>query len=173
MKKLMILGAIALAASFAHASKAQWNTGTMCMPNPDGSWSSITADSDSWKGTMSCVITFFSDADHKNEVAGVSNTSTEINPMNSGIGKTTNDKFTKLETYYAEALITYTSDAGVQTLAIDNIQFDVPNTGNAIVNFQALGFLDNTMKFTAVPEPTSGLLLLLGVAGLALRRRRA
>ena len=27
--------------------------------------------------------------------------------------------------------------------------------------------------FTAVPEPTSGLLMLLGVAGLALRRRRA
>jgi len=28
-------------------------------------------------------------------------------------------------------------------------------------------------NFTAVPEPTSGLLMLLGVAGLALRRRRA
>ena len=31
----------------------------------------------------------------------------------------------------------------------------------------------NSAWYTAVPEPTSGLLLLLGVAGLALRRRRA
>ena len=28
-------------------------------------------------------------------------------------------------------------------------------------------------NFGAIPEPTSGLLLLLGVAGLALKRRRA
>ena len=28
-------------------------------------------------------------------------------------------------------------------------------------------------NFTAVPEPTSGLLLLLGMAGLALKRKRA
>ena len=32
---------------------------------------------------------------------------------------------------------------------------------------------DGWSKMSAVPEPTSGLLLLLGVAGLALRRRRA
>ena len=32
---------------------------------------------------------------------------------------------------------------------------------------------DNFTSYGAVPEPTSGLLLLLGVAGLALRRRRA
>ena len=29
------------------------------------------------------------------------------------------------------------------------------------------------IAYTAVPEPTSGLLLLLGVAGLALKRKRA
>ena len=38
-------------------------------------------------------------------------------------------------------------------------------------NSQATAFTNN--KFAVAPEPTSGLLLLLGVAGLALRRRRA
>ena len=31
----------------------------------------------------------------------------------------------------------------------------------------------NAVQFTAVPEPTSGLLILLGMAGLALKRKRA
>ena len=38
-------------------------------------------------------------------------------------------------------------------------------------NNQATNYTNN--KFAVAPEPTSGLLLLLGVAGLALRRRRA
>ena len=34
-------------------------------------------------------------------------------------------------------------------------------------------FLNSSWTATAVPEPTSGLLMLVGIAGLALRRRRA
>ena len=40
------------------------------------------------------------------------------------------------------------------------------NFGGGFVGFDA-------GTWTAVPEPTSGLLLLLGVAGLALKRKRA
>ena len=53
-------------------------------------------------------------------------------------------------------------------------------TSDAIVgtwNVPSLGDLALTTAgpagFTAAPEPTSGLLLLLGVAGLALKRKRA
>ena len=46
-----------------------------------------------------------------------------------------------------------------------------PGTFNSV---SAANMLAGTsVNFMAVPEPTSGLLMLLGVAGLALRRRRA
>ena len=51
--------------------------------------------------------------------------------------------------------------------------FEPPATGTAItVNFATQGTVGSG-TFTAAPEPTSGLLLLLGMAGLALKRKRA
>ena len=47
---------------------------------------------------------------------------------------------------------------------------DIMNGGNrwsGNLNYASSG------NFTAVPEPTSGLLMLLGMTGLALRRKRA
>ena len=56
-------------------------------------------------------------------------------------------------------------------------QLTNPGTGGFVAQFVDSNPLTqsqwNTMTSSAVPEPTSGLLLLLGVAGLALRRRRA
>ena len=56
----------------------------------------------------------------------------------------------------------------IEALKIGSFEKD----GTYKVEFWA-GENGDTMTVAAVPEPTSGLLLLLGVAGLALRRRRA
>ena len=47
-------------------------------------------------------------------------------------------------------------------------------TGAPLINLgNQATYTSNTSNWQAIPEPTSGLLLLLGVAGLALKRRRA
>ena len=54
--------------------------------------------------------------------------------------------------------------------ATDDETFTITGMGN---NTYAGAFTFATANYTSVPEPTSGLMLVLGLAGLALKRKRA
>ena len=70
----------------------------------------------------------------------------------------------------------YISDAGTvtyQSIGESDVVFGQQNAySSAGFNDASKGY-SSAGWYTAVPEPTSGLLMLLGMAGLALRRRRA
>ena len=59
------------------------------------------------------------------------------------------------------------TDAKGNTYVSETVMAKALGTGAGTATFEGGG------TWTAVPEPTSGLLLLVGVAGLALRRKRA
>lgn len=71
----------------------------------------------------------------------------------------------------AESYTYYKTDMSAMVYDPDN-QESSPGTFSS-VNAATILSSGTSANFAAVPEPTSGLLMLLGVAGLALRRRRA
>ena len=78
---------------------------------------------------------------------------------------TTYDFYFKITTTVDSKEVTFTS-ANVSAAALD-VGTQSLGFGNQKTATQASG------AWAAVPEPTSGLMLLLGVAGLALKRKRA
>ena len=68
--------------------------------------------------------------------------------------------------------VSMTATAEYMSVGESPIEFDsLTASSRALPTAATAGYSD--AGYTAVPEPTSGLLMLLGMAGLALRRRRA
>ena len=186
MKKLMIAAAIVCAAAFANAATVQWSVGTITDAPTVGGWGEGLAG-DGYTATLS----LYSDSTLETLIWSGSATTWEDGWT---FGETT-DAFTynPATTYYGKLVCMTSVNGKLQTLESQGFQFttstmepypsitvgsDVDSISGSI---QQIGGADFTGAYgafsasgwTAAPEPTSGLLLLIGVAGLALRRKRA
>ena len=161
MKKLMIAAAIVCAAAFAQAAAINWSTGDLC-----GSNGEYISDNAGLGYSYSVVVT----------IAGLGDST----------GSQDWDEFTGsyasapvATDYTASILITeYKGGSVVATMSGSGaFTTNASESFDTTINFgSGNGFNTPGSKLGAwqpVPEPTSGLLMLLGVAGLALRRKRA
>ena len=195
MKKLMIAAAIVCAAAFAQAATVQWNSGTIYVAK-DAAGTTGQGEA-AYKATIASGArpvtayvyeltleaytaalamdtaalydTYFGKVDTK--VAAKTTVGTGIaSPL----------AYTVADNSTVYGLVLYVDEANVN-LPEGKDAFVKAALGTANVGTTALSVsnmitehaVSSTWTAVPVPEPTSGLLLLLGVAGMALRRRRA
>ena len=192
MKKLMIAAAIVCAAAFANAASIMWNvSGVTDAPGAKEGvagenyyvYTFLTSDSSGQNTvlTLDAVLAAYAAKQYPEAVLeGLSYTSV----MTDG---TAAETLAGLDVTgaKAEAPITMTAMAVIfDSWNPDPDVTDAPVMANyQVVDLGELTFkMDDNLSaygtasadnWKSVPEPTSGLLLLIGVAGLALRRRRA
>ena len=170
MKKLLIALAVVASAIVCNAAAVDWQSGAVY--KTDGS-------AKVGKGVTDYLVTisFFTDAAGTTAVTGLSG---NFSSGTSGTGSKysgTVDGFEALTTYYSQIVITTDGYEAKSEIAA----FSTPANGKASLDFSDgtgftsfSGFSTSTPgAWVAVPEPTSGLLMLLGLAGLALKRKRA
>jgi hypothetical protein len=168
MKKIMMMLAVVMAAAMTQAAAVSWKVTTPIDANG-------TAIANNAAG-YTCTVSFFTDAGAANAFAAGGTLSDTSITMKQFSGKTANT-FVQDTTYYAVLTL---EDSNLNKVITSEVAAFTVGPQDPTINFtNGAGFDTETAKvdfangWQAVPEPTSGLLLLLGVAGLALKRKRA
>ena len=185
MKKLIIVAAVALAASFGYSASATWGTDWVYADITGySSYDTGSANGSYWLVALTSSATTGISVDKDGKLtlgSGMTQLATgSIADISGGGG----DTVTGVTANQYIALVVYDSDAaagdyvGAYGIAVSQVSSDTsddpPVTGNIpIFDNDGAGYVRANIGIVGVPEPTSGLLLLLGGAMLALRRRRA
>ncbi len=173
MKKIMILAAVVCATMFANAASFNWRLQT----GADYANMDVYAVSGTTAATVLAVLKSTDSANWTSTLAGVTpvtitgtNTRAGVDGLSTGIEADDNIVYVIVNGAIADGNDFYVvNDFSVPA---ENL-FEPPSTGTKLtIKTSEVGFAGQG-TFTAVPEPTSGLLMLVGLAGLALRRRRA
>ena len=171
MKKLMFMLVAIACAVVAQAATFKWSTGMLTVPGDTST--PIASDNGTWAATLS----LFTDADMKNAVSGASGL-TANTPSAGALGNTVTG-LTTGDTYYGIVTVTGTYGGKDYTISVtDPVQIKFKTSGTTQMNFStaiadAGGWPTGGQGDGGAPEPTSGLLLLVGGALLGLRRKRA
>ena len=188
MKKLMIAAAIVCAAAFVHAANVSWSITGVTLSDPSGDLQDYTGycfisnagGTDTTTFSVDQILTMITSGTDPYDTLDAAYGTGAAFFNAAGIGATTSTKGVDVagasaetpKTVHAMAVIIdgYSPDeaANYQVVDLGDVTFKSTST-----TLTAVGAASNDWKAIAVPEPTSGLLLLLGVAGMALRRRRA
>lgn len=195
IKKLIIAFAAVAVATMANAAAMRWNSGNLYTPTSatDGKFTSSTIAALNtvtayvWETSTSGLITqldagklykAYADGKTADLFAGAT-LKTGGNKSNANAANITGGTYSVGTTVYAAILYVYDDGAGntyyIENYAQNNAASAAKTTSNLGTVFGGNGTTAGAAitGWTVVPEPTSGLLMLIGMAGLALRRRRA
>ena len=180
MKKMIVALALVACATVASAASFDWKTSTTGKVYSPGTTTTLASGTaylfDASANSQASMYALLSAGGDISSVAALSTKSISSGAISAGSAFDWGSAGDTLEAYFVVVdgdnfFISATASKAGDAAATMTFSFNAKSASQAAVN--AGTAYAGTGWYTAVPEPTSGLLMLVGLAGLALRRRRA